>query len=139
MEDVGEESMQSVVFCARPSLATMYRRTSVRSGPLEGQARFFCRAPLSPHAQPLPSVLSKHKPLDAVRGMGVAKHDTEGRVLTLEFPTFFLVATYVPNSGRGGPRADGLPGKCAYPSFPSFSPSTAWTSASTSTPTFTPT
>ena len=33
-----------------------------------------------------------------MEGMGIPKHDTEGRVLAAEFPDFFLVSVYVPNS-----------------------------------------
>ena len=29
-----------------------------------------------------------------------SEHDAEGRLITAEFPDFFLVTTYVPNSGR---------------------------------------
>ena len=32
--------------------------------------------------------------------LGVAAHDREGRVLTAEYPDFFLVNVYVPNSQR---------------------------------------
>jgi exonuclease III len=31
--------------------------------------------------------------------IGLPKHDREGRTITLEFETFFLVGVYVPNSG----------------------------------------
>lgn len=34
-------------------------------------------------------------------GMGRAEHDREGRVITLEFPAFFLVNVYTPNSQAG--------------------------------------
>lgn len=34
------------------------------------------------------------------RGMGVDEYDSEGRVLTLEFPEFFLVNAYFPNTQR---------------------------------------
>ncbi len=44
--------------------------------------------------------LSKTKPLSVSRGIGVADHDREGRVLTTEFADFFLVNVYVPNSKR---------------------------------------
>jgi len=44
--------------------------------------------------------LSKTKPLSVERGIGVAAHDREGRVLTTEFQDFFLVNVYVPNSKR---------------------------------------
>ncbi|XP_072216964.1 DNA repair nuclease APEX1-like, partial [Excalfactoria chinensis] len=31
----------------------------------------------------------------------IEEHDAEGRVLTAEFPSFYIVCAYVPNSGRG--------------------------------------
>ena len=34
---------------------------------------------------------------------GSAEHDSEGRLITAEFPAFFLVTAYVPNAGRGLP------------------------------------
>lgn len=33
-------------------------------------------------------------------GIGVEKHDHEGRVITLEFPTFYMVTCYTPNAQR---------------------------------------
>jgi exodeoxyribonuclease-3 len=51
-------------------------------------------------------ILSRNKPIEVKKGMGVNKHDTEGRVLTAEYPDFFLVTAYVPNSGRGLTRLD---------------------------------
>jgi exodeoxyribonuclease-3 len=47
------------------------------------------------------AVLTKVKPLRVTAGIGIPKHDGEGRVLTLEFKDFFLVNVYVPNSKRG--------------------------------------
>jgi exonuclease III len=29
------------------------------------------------------------------------EHDGEGRLITAEFPTFYLLSVYVPNAGRG--------------------------------------
>lgn len=46
------------------------------------------------------AVLSKTKPLQVAYGMGIPKHDAEGRLITLEFREFFLVNVYVPNSKR---------------------------------------
>jgi exodeoxyribonuclease-3 len=46
------------------------------------------------------AVLTRSKPLSVRLGIGRAVHDTEGRVLTVEYPDFFLVNVYVPNSGR---------------------------------------
>ena len=45
------------------------------------------------------AVISKIKPLKVTKGINTKEHDTEGRVLCLEFETFFLVNVYVPNSG----------------------------------------
>jgi exodeoxyribonuclease-3 len=45
-------------------------------------------------------VLSRHEPLRVQRGIGCAAHDDEGRVLTVEFPGWFLVNVYVPNAKR---------------------------------------
>ncbi len=45
------------------------------------------------------TVLTKIKPLNVTKGINRGEHDAEGRVLCLEFATFFLVNVYVPNSG----------------------------------------
>jgi exodeoxyribonuclease-3 len=45
-------------------------------------------------------ILTKEKPFNAVNGILFDIHDLEGRVITLEYPTFFLVNVYVPNSKR---------------------------------------
>lgn len=46
------------------------------------------------------AIFSKTEPLDVRHGIGVDEHDKEGRVITAEYPDFFLVNVYVPNSGR---------------------------------------
>ncbi len=46
------------------------------------------------------AVFTKVKPLNVTSGIGIAKHDEEGRVITLEFNEFYLVNVYVPNSKR---------------------------------------
>ncbi|NCC73268.1 MAG: exodeoxyribonuclease III [Sphingobacteriia bacterium] len=45
------------------------------------------------------AILTKTKPLNVTRNIGVAEHDTEGRVLCLEYNDYFVVNVYVPNSG----------------------------------------
>ena len=52
------------------------------------------------------AILSKEEPLNVEMGMGVKEHDTEGRIIAAEFPEFFVVTTYVPNSGQGLVRLD---------------------------------
>ena len=44
------------------------------------------------------AVFSKIKPLNVTKGMGIEEFDTEGRLLTLEFETFYLVNCYTPNA-----------------------------------------
>lgn len=46
------------------------------------------------------AVFAKTKPSSVVAGIGCKEHDSEGRVITLEFAEFFLVNVYVPNSQR---------------------------------------
>ena len=45
------------------------------------------------------AIISKTEPLAVTRGINIKEHDTEGRVLCLEFDNYFLVNVYVPNSG----------------------------------------
>ncbi len=44
------------------------------------------------------AVFSKEKPISVQYGLGVEEHDQEGRVITLEFETFYFVTVYTPNS-----------------------------------------
>ena len=43
---------------------------------------------------------TKPEPLNLTRGMGIAEHDHEGRVLATEHDNFILVNVYVPNAQR---------------------------------------
>jgi exodeoxyribonuclease-3 len=52
------------------------------------------------------AVLSRLKPVNQTINIGKEEHDQEGRVITLEFDTFFLVNVYVPNSGQELKRLD---------------------------------
>lgn len=45
------------------------------------------------------AILSKIEPKSVSFDMDIAEHDQEGRVIALEFETFFLVTVYTPNSG----------------------------------------
>lgn len=47
------------------------------------------------------AIISRIKPLSVRYGLGISDHDSEGRLVTLEFDTFYLVTGYVPNSGDG--------------------------------------
>ena len=47
------------------------------------------------------AIFTKKKPISERYGLGIEKHDKEGRVITLEFEGYFLVTVYTPNSKRG--------------------------------------
>jgi exodeoxyribonuclease-3 len=44
------------------------------------------------------AIYTRHTPLSVTYGIGIPDHDHEGRVITLEMDTFYLVTVYVPNS-----------------------------------------
>jgi len=50
--------------------------------------------------------LSRVKPISASKGMGIKEFDDEGRVLTLEFPSFYVINAYFPNAQHGLTRLD---------------------------------
>uniref|UniRef100_A0A0D3C5M8 DNA-(apurinic or apyrimidinic site) endonuclease n=2 Tax=Brassica oleracea var. oleracea TaxID=109376 RepID=A0A0D3C5M8_BRAOL len=49
------------------------------------------------------AIISRIKPLSVRYGTGLSgsDHDMEGRIVTAEFDSFYLINTYVPNSGDG--------------------------------------
>lgn len=52
------------------------------------------------------AVFSRKEPLSVSYGMGIPEHDTEGRIIALEFDGFYLVNVYTPNSRHGLVRLD---------------------------------
>jgi exodeoxyribonuclease III len=46
------------------------------------------------------AILSKVAPIRFTEGIGISKHDDEGRTITAEFDSFFVVSTYIPNAGQ---------------------------------------
>ena len=44
------------------------------------------------------AVFSKEEPLSVSYGVGVPELDTEGRMITLEYPDFYLITCYTPNA-----------------------------------------
>lgn len=44
------------------------------------------------------AIFTKKEPLSVSYGMGIEEHDQEGRIITLEFETFYMVTVYTPNS-----------------------------------------
>ena len=52
------------------------------------------------------AIFTRHTPLSVCYGLGIKEHDTEGRVITLEYPNFYVVTCYTPNSQDGLKRLD---------------------------------
>lgn len=52
------------------------------------------------------AIFTKHKPMSVSYGMGIEKHDNEGRVITLEYTDFYIVTVYTPNSQNELARLD---------------------------------
>ena len=46
------------------------------------------------------AMFTKEEPLNVSYGIGVEEHDHEGRVITAEFPDFYMIVVYVPNAQR---------------------------------------
>ena len=47
------------------------------------------------------AMFTKEEPLSVSMGMGIGEHDQEGRVITAEFPDFYVITVYTPNSQDG--------------------------------------
>ncbi|XP_020539313.1 DNA-(apurinic or apyrimidinic site) endonuclease, chloroplastic isoform X4 [Jatropha curcas] len=47
------------------------------------------------------AIISRIKPISVSYGLGIPDHDSEGRLVTAEFDSFYLISAYVPNSGDG--------------------------------------
>ena len=47
------------------------------------------------------AIFVKQRPLNVRYGLGIEEHDHEGRVITLEYESYFLVTVYTPNSKEG--------------------------------------
>ena len=52
------------------------------------------------------AIFAKREPLSVFYGIDIERHDHEGRVITLEYPDFYLVDVYTPNARRELERLD---------------------------------
>ncbi len=52
------------------------------------------------------AIFTKKEPLEVRYGMGLERHNDEGRLITLEYPDFYMVNAYVPNSQNELKRLD---------------------------------
>jgi exodeoxyribonuclease-3 len=66
--------------------------------PLEGYHQYFNYAEKKGYSGT--ALFSKQEPINVTYGIGIEEHDHEGRVITAEYPDFYMVNVYVPNSQR---------------------------------------
>lgn len=52
------------------------------------------------------AIFTKEEPVSVTYGMGIPEHDKEGRMITLEFPEFYFITVYTPNSQNELARLD---------------------------------
>jgi len=52
------------------------------------------------------AIFTKQEPVSVTYGMGIPEHDKEGRMITLEFPEFYFITVYTPNSQNELARLD---------------------------------
>ena len=71
---------------------------------LTGYSQYWCYAEKKGYSGT--AIFAKHAPISVTTGIDVAELDNEGRVITLEYPNFFLVTCYTPNAQRELARLD---------------------------------
>lgn len=72
--------------------------------PLEGYYQYWNYAEKKGYSGT--AIFTKKEPLAVTNGIEIDEHNTEGRVITLEFQDFFLVTCYTPNSQNELKRLD---------------------------------
>lgn len=84
------------------------QETKLQSGQvvleLPGYEQYWCYAEKKGYSGT--AIFTKHTPLAVTYGLGIPELDTEGRLITLEYPGFYLVTCYTPNAQRGLARID---------------------------------
>ncbi|KAM7530035.1 hypothetical protein LguiB_033445 [Lonicera macranthoides] len=74
---------------------------AIKQSLLEGYESSFWTCSVSKLGYSGTAIISRIKPLSVRYGLGISDHDGEGRLVTVEFDSFYLLCGYVPNSGDG--------------------------------------
>ena len=84
------------------------QETKLQEGQLDlelpGYHQYWCYAEKKGYSGT--AIFTKHTPLSVSYGIGIPELDTEGRVITLEYDSFYLVTCYTPNAQRELARID---------------------------------
>ncbi|MBQ2785903.1 MAG: exodeoxyribonuclease III [Oscillospiraceae bacterium] len=78
------------------------QETKLQEGQIEldlpGYEQYWCYAEKKGYSGT--AIFTKHTPMSVRYGLGIPELDTEGRLITLEYPEFYLVTCYTPNAQR---------------------------------------
>ena len=84
------------------------QETKLQEGQIEldlpGYLQYWCYAEKKGYSGT--AIFTKHAPMRVAYGIGTEQLDNEGRVITLEYPDFYLVTCYTPNAQRELARID---------------------------------
>ena len=84
------------------------QETKLQAGQIElslpGYQQFWCYAEKKGYSGT--AIFAKRAPLSVSYGLGIPELDTEGRLITLEYPDFYLLTCYTPNAQRELARID---------------------------------
>lgn len=72
--------------------------------PLEGYHQYWNYAEKKGYSGT--AIFTKKEPLSVSYGIGIEEHDHEGRVITLEYPDYYFITVYTPNSQNELARLD---------------------------------
>ena len=84
------------------------QETKLQAGQIEmdlpGYHQYWCYAEKKGYSGT--AIFAKQEALSVTYNLGIPEHDTEDRVITLEYPEFYLVCVYTPNAQDGLKRID---------------------------------
>lgn len=83
------------IFCIQETKMQEDQATEIQ---YEGYNRYMNSAVKKGYAGTM--VFAKEKPMSVTYGLGIEEHDQEGRIITLEYPDFYFICCYTPNSKR---------------------------------------
>lgn len=84
------------------------QETKLQEGQVEldlpGYSQYWCSAQRKGYSGT--AIFTKREPISVTKGIGIDIHDSEGRLITMEFEEYFLVCVYTPNSQNELKRLD---------------------------------
>ena len=87
-----------IFFMKLMQIFSVFRNPSAGGTDRPSSARLFFLLELCQEKGYSAQRFSQKEPLNVTYGIGIEEHDKEGRVITLEYPDFYMVTCYTPNS-----------------------------------------